>query len=184
MPALSVATPKYRRHRASGQAVVTLAGVDHYLGPYKSVASVAEYDRLVAEWLLRGRTGPPNTQADGLTVAEAIAAYWRHAKTYYRSADGRPTSELGGIKTAFRPILRLYGRQPVAEFGPLALKVAWASLAPQSDTRCRENRQGGTVQLPLVRVRQSTRDAHGTDRGPARNADPRSGRLACFVRTM
>ena len=26
--------PKYRKHRASGQAIVTLAGIDHYLGPY------------------------------------------------------------------------------------------------------------------------------------------------------
>ena len=29
----STFVPKYRKHRASGQAVVTLCGVDHYLGP-------------------------------------------------------------------------------------------------------------------------------------------------------
>jgi hypothetical protein len=28
-----VSFPKYRKHKASGQAVVTLAGRDHYLGP-------------------------------------------------------------------------------------------------------------------------------------------------------
>src|SRR3990167_6392065 len=31
MPRLTNATPKYRKHRASGQAVVTLNGKDHYL---------------------------------------------------------------------------------------------------------------------------------------------------------
>ena len=31
--------PSYRRHRASGQAVVTLNGVDHYLGPWNTEAS-------------------------------------------------------------------------------------------------------------------------------------------------
>jgi hypothetical protein len=34
--------PSYRRHRASGQAVVTLNGVDHYLGPWNSLESRAE----------------------------------------------------------------------------------------------------------------------------------------------
>ena len=55
MPYLAHATPRYRLHRASGQAVVTLAGVDHYLGPWKSKASRIEYDRLVGEWLTAGR---------------------------------------------------------------------------------------------------------------------------------
>ncbi len=33
MPKLTKAVPKYRKHRASGQAVVSIGGVDHYLGP-------------------------------------------------------------------------------------------------------------------------------------------------------
>jgi|RhiMetdeSRZDD1v2_1073273.scaffolds.fasta_scaffold1218420_2 hypothetical protein len=41
MPRLTAATPKYRLHRASGQAVVTIAGKDHYLGPWK--ANQVEY---------------------------------------------------------------------------------------------------------------------------------------------
>ena len=40
--------PKYRRRRASGQAVVTLGGKDHYLGPHGSKASQREYDRRMA----------------------------------------------------------------------------------------------------------------------------------------
>ena len=43
--------PKYRKHRASGQAVVTLSGQDFYLGPHDTKASKLEYDRLIGEWL-------------------------------------------------------------------------------------------------------------------------------------
>ena len=47
MPRRSRSLPKYRKHKASGQAVVTLDGMDFYLGPYNSRASLREYDRLV-----------------------------------------------------------------------------------------------------------------------------------------
>jgi hypothetical protein len=42
-------TPKHRKHKASGQAVVTIAGRDHYLGPWRSRISHVEYDRLIGE---------------------------------------------------------------------------------------------------------------------------------------
>ena len=45
MPKLTNSVPKYRKHRASGQAVVTLNGRDHYLGPHGTKASRIEYDR-------------------------------------------------------------------------------------------------------------------------------------------
>ena len=46
--------PSYRHHRASGQAVVTLNGIDHYLGTWNSPESKIKYDRLINEWLARG----------------------------------------------------------------------------------------------------------------------------------
>ena len=49
MPRLASALPKYRKHRASSQAAVTLSGIDHYLGPHGTKTSKAEYDRLIAE---------------------------------------------------------------------------------------------------------------------------------------
>jgi hypothetical protein len=49
------ATPKYRKHKASGQAIVTLSGQDHYLGPHGTKASRLEYDRVIAEWIAGGR---------------------------------------------------------------------------------------------------------------------------------
>jgi hypothetical protein len=40
-----LSTPKYRPNRPTGQAVVTIAGKDHYLGPWKTKASLLEHDR-------------------------------------------------------------------------------------------------------------------------------------------
>ena len=46
--------PSYRRHKPSGQAVVTLNGRDIYLGKWDTKASRTEYDRLIGEWLAVG----------------------------------------------------------------------------------------------------------------------------------
>jgi hypothetical protein len=54
MPRLVNSVPRYRKHRASGPAIV-ISGRDHYLGPYGTKASHIEYDRLIAEWLASGR---------------------------------------------------------------------------------------------------------------------------------
>jgi hypothetical protein len=56
MPRLSNSVPKYRKHRASGQAVVTLGGRDNYLGPRGWEASKTEYDRLIGECLASDRS--------------------------------------------------------------------------------------------------------------------------------
>jgi hypothetical protein len=45
MPKLIHPVPKYRRHKQSGQAIVTISGRDHLLGPHGSQASQLEYDR-------------------------------------------------------------------------------------------------------------------------------------------
>lgn len=55
MPKLSNSVPTCRRHKRSGQAVVTLAGRDDDLGRYGTKASRTEYDRLVGEWIAAGR---------------------------------------------------------------------------------------------------------------------------------
>ena len=47
MPRLINRNPSYRKHKATGQAIVTIDGKDYYLGPWKTRASKVEYDRLV-----------------------------------------------------------------------------------------------------------------------------------------
>jgi hypothetical protein len=49
MSKLTNRLPKYRLHKASGQAVVTLNGVDHYLGNHGSEDSKKAYQRKVSE---------------------------------------------------------------------------------------------------------------------------------------
>ena len=121
MPKLSKCLPKYRKHRASGQAVVTLDGRDYDLGPHGSRASKAEYDRLTGEWLANGRRMPATAQTAQITVVELIEAFWRHAKDHYRK-DGRNTSELDNYRTVLRDLRRLYGTILAADFTPSKLK--------------------------------------------------------------
>ena len=52
MPRLQHHLPKYRLHRASGQAVVTLNGTDNYIGRHDTPINQAEYDRVIADWLM------------------------------------------------------------------------------------------------------------------------------------
>jgi integrase len=119
----SVRLPKYRLHKGSGQAVVTLSGRDFYLGPYHSSTSRTEYDRLTAEWLAHGRRTPGHRgYAGDLSVNELLAAYWQYAQSYYVKG-GEPTSELSYIRVALHYLRGLYGQTPVAELGPLALKA-------------------------------------------------------------
>jgi hypothetical protein len=56
--------PSYRLHKASGQAIVTLNGHDHLLGPFGSPESRVRYHELIGEWERRGRkpVEPPPTR--------------------------------------------------------------------------------------------------------------------------
>jgi hypothetical protein len=55
--------PKYRCHKPSGQAVVTLDGYDHYLGRWDNPESHADLDRLRLSrrlhWLSGAICSPP-----------------------------------------------------------------------------------------------------------------------------
>jgi len=122
MPRLTHQVPKYRKHRASGQAIVTIAGKDHYLGPHGTKASHALYDRLVAEYLSAGRQVIEPAKASSVTVVEVLAAFWRHCKLYYVK-DGKPTHERAAFKRIICDVRKLYGSVPAADFGPRSLKA-------------------------------------------------------------
>lgn len=122
MPKLKNLIPSYRRHKASGQAIVTLSGKDVYLGKYNSAASRAAYNKTIAEWTAHGGTLPAD-QSDDLTITELAAAFMRHAALYYRGPDGRQTTEVANYRPVVRRLKALYGRTSAANFGPLALKA-------------------------------------------------------------
>lgn len=125
MPKLLNRLPKYRRHKASGQAVVVIGGQTHYLGTHNSAASKAEYDRLTGAWIASGKpTGglPKPAQADQVTVSEVILRYIEYAEGYYGN-DASGVIQLGHLRAASRILKQLYGNTAAREFGPLALQV-------------------------------------------------------------
>ncbi|TVQ57920.1 MAG: site-specific integrase, partial [Phycisphaerales bacterium] len=121
MPRLSVKVPKYRLHKPSGRAVVTLEGKDFYLGEYGSPESKAEYNRLVAEWQMRGRNsaGPVSS---GVVIDEVISAYLVHVEQYYVK-HGKPTSSQDEARRSLQILHEQYGQVVVTDFGPLMLKA-------------------------------------------------------------
>lgn len=114
--------PSYRLHKASGQAIVTLGGHDHYLGLFGSPASRHEYERILGEWLSNGRRAPSAAKSGTLRVSELLAAYLDFAEQYY-SRNGKPTAEYVAMRDAVKPVRELYGLTPVRDFGPMALKA-------------------------------------------------------------
>jgi hypothetical protein len=78
-----IGVPSYRRHKQSGQAVVTLPdGLggrrDVLLGKHGTAASRHEYARVIAEWEAAGRRLPQPVATSDLTVNELAAAFWVH----------------------------------------------------------------------------------------------------------
>lgn len=144
--------PKYRLHKASGRAIVTLDGRDFYLGMYGSEESRAKYDRLIRQWLDGGRQlrDPANDGAvAGPTLAEIMLKYWEHAMVYYRK-DGEPTSEQCAIRSALRVVRRMYGDRPAREFGPNALKAVREEFVRSGLYRKTVNDQVGRVRRMIA----------------------------------
>ena len=95
MPKLISKPPKYRKHKPSGQAVVTLDGHDFYLGPHGTKASHLEYDRLIGEWIQNGLMFRLDT--DDVTAFATLSIH--HTTNRQIIAFGGPTGEydLGGL---------------------------------------------------------------------------------------
>lgn len=89
MPRPRSSMPAYRFH-VSGQAVVTLAGKDFYLGPHDSPESRARYFELVQEYNANGKIAPDtpaHQKEQAITVRTVTGEYreWikeRYAKSY------------------------------------------------------------------------------------------------------
>ena len=114
--------PKYRKHRASGQAVVTLYGRDFYLGPHGTKASRIEYDRLVTEWVVAGRPSQmPNRQSD-ITIVELASAYRKFAKGYYQK-NGKPTDTNLQVRRAAELLCQRPTKTIIAKCSELSLSA-------------------------------------------------------------
>jgi integrase len=170
-------TPKYRKHKASGQGIVTINGKDHYLGPYGTAASRKEYDRLISEWIANGRTATLDKPV--ATIIEVLAAYLKFAKPYYGQSG-----EYDNMLYALKPLKALYGTLPAAEFSPLKLKAVRQKLIESNLCRNEVNQRigrikrffGWAVENELIppSVLHGLRAVRGLARGrsDARESDP------------
>ncbi len=140
---LNNAVPSYRRHKQSGQAIVTLSGRDILLGKYASLESRDKYNRLVSEWIAAGRQLPVAPVA--LTIAELVNAYRKHALVYYRRPDGTPTGEASRIVRELSPLTKLYARLAAVEFSPLKLKAVRELMIEAGWCRPSVNHAVGTI---------------------------------------
>lgn len=119
-------TPSYLPH-ASGQGRLVWtdsAGVRHFRmlpGPFNSPESLAAKARLELELA----TSPTTTVTcpAGIPVNEVLLAFIEWAQTYYRTPDGRQTSEVREYRVTVRAVRELYGLTSAGDFGPLALKA-------------------------------------------------------------
>jgi integrase len=113
----------------------------YFPGNYGTKGSRSAFDRLIGEYLANGRRLPSASTTDDITVAEVIAAYWKHCEGYYSS------SETDVIKMALRPLNRLYGSTRAVVFGPLALKAIQSEMVGLGWSR-------GVINKQIVRIRQ------------------------------
>jgi len=141
--------PSYRRHRQSGQAIVTLPdGLggrhDVLLGKHGTAESRHEYARVIAEWEANGRRLIQVATLADVTVNELMLACWKFAQEYYRK-NGEPTSQQDRIRLALKPVKQLYGHTAAKSFGPLALKAVRDWMVKQQWTRGYVNSSVGCI---------------------------------------
>lgn len=133
------AVPSMRYH-LSGQAVVTLAGRDFYLGKHNSPEALARYAVLIADYqrgdlslppgysiadvdskagaLVSPVALPPVKQADEpLTIRHITQAYIDHAEEYYHDDP----QMRGKIANLCKELNKHYGKLHANSFGPVIL---------------------------------------------------------------
>jgi integrase len=146
--------PSYCCDKSSNRAFVTLNGRRKYLGPpgsYNSQPTRDTYDRIVGEWIARGRApdaaGSTQAGGGGPTVSILIAAFWTHAQSYYKGPSGKPTSEVAIFRRILRPLRRLYGAMPAVEFRQAQLKGVREEMIKPGWSRRSINKCIGRVRL-------------------------------------
>ncbi len=154
--------PAYRRYKPKNLGLVVLDGKQHYLGKYGTPESIAEYNRLVQEWLTEEATVPPPPppgkpgsadpvdDADSPLVNEVIVAFLEYAKGHYVRPDGTPSGEFENLRSAVKPLRQLYGYSPAASVGPLALRAV-------RDRMIRDGLSRSTINSRINRIRRMFR---------------------------
>lgn len=132
---MSIRVPKYRLHKATGQALVEIRGHRTYLGKYDSPSSHERYRQMIAELMSATPAQSISTdRPEPLQVDEVILRYFQFAKGYYVK-DGQLTNEIVAIRAALRRLRNLHGSTLVNDFGPKAFKLVRESLIQERLSR-------------------------------------------------
>jgi integrase len=85
----------------------------------------------------------------GITVSRLCWQYLEFADGYYLQTDGSCARESANIELALRPLRKLFGRTPVAEFGPRKLKEVREEMIKLGWCRRQVNRQVSRIKRML-----------------------------------
>ena len=142
--------PSYRLHKSTGQAVVTLGKKDYYCGKFGTDESIAEYEQLLARWLMRNyKPAPPveveteqqEQQPENITVADAAKRYREHV------ASCRSKVEQAHVKGMLKAVEKLYSHKRTANIGPAQLRRIRRLMLSQNWCQNYVNQQIGRVKL-------------------------------------
>lgn len=140
MPRPRNEVPTYRLHKQSGQAVVTIREAggcrrDILLGKFGSPESKQEYERIIAQQRVAPHSPVVGKASSDTSLGEIVLAFFKFADKHYRDSEGRPTGETANYRDTVRPMVKLYGEKPAAEFGPLALKTVRQTMVDSGLSR-------------------------------------------------
>lgn len=148
MPRHANATPSYRRHKTTNQAVCTVRHPngqrkDLYLGPWKSAESKREYARIIA--VLAANNGIYPVGSQDLAVNEALVRYVKFIESSLIDENGKPLPSVANIKSALSPLKTLFGSTPLAEFGTPQLKACRATMVDEGRVRRQCNKRTNEI---------------------------------------
>lgn len=156
--------PQIYHHKARNTdrvAVYDAAGKRHFLtlGPHDSDQARQEYLRIVAELEANGRVYRLAPRGPGLLVISLLDQYYTHAEARYGGRRNGPDF-LWQVRHALKVVRRLYGRVPVAEFGPLALRAvrramidgSWQTPEERADSLARTGGRPGWARAYINRL--------------------------------
>jgi hypothetical protein len=145
--------PTYRLHKATQQAVVTIAKHDYYLGKYGTKESHDQYNALVNKWqtvkgeltatalrkALRGRSSRATAKKDAISLLDAAKSYRDWSKKRYS------TAEHANIEGMLKVVLSLYLHEKAENIGPAELRKIRSQMLAKDWSRKYVNSQIGRI---------------------------------------
>jgi integrase len=127
-----MSAPKYRLHKATGQAVVTINNQDFYLGKHDSEASKRKYQQFIADkWNPPGTPLKPVVNENETTVARLAIEYAKSVKRKH----GDNSNEWKQVRLVLKTIRETYGHLAASEFGPIRMENYRQSLIDRGLSR-------------------------------------------------